>query len=278
MPIAGRGWMGADRPADLLLIAHGSRDRALQADALETHAHALRQKGAFGRVATGYLLGGPGPAEALQSLDAPCVFIVPHFMSAGYFAQTAVPAALGLEGWPPPGLTADPGLGGQVVQRPGRDGRPQRLCYCPPTGSHPDLHQVGRRLSLAACAAAGLAPGRTGLLVIGHGTARDPASAAATHRQAERLAEPGDFALVRAAFLEQAPRPTAALADMAAEEIIVLGLFAGLGRHGGEDLPALAGPAAARGQRLHFAGIIGQDAAMAELILDLIRRTQAALP
>lgn len=57
---------------------------------------------------------------------------------------------------------------------------------------------------------------------------------------AERLAATGRFGAVRAAFLEEPPALETALAAVPGP-VVVVGLFAGEGLHGGADVPQLLG-------------------------------------
>jgi sirohydrochlorin cobaltochelatase len=98
----------------------------------------------------------------------------------------------------------------------------------------------------------------------------------ALHRHAEALTASGHFAQVRAAFLEEPPLLADALRACRPLPVAVLGFFAGDGGHVREDLPALlSADRAARGEAgapLLDLGVIGDDPAMPEIILDQVAR------
>jgi sirohydrochlorin ferrochelatase len=84
---------------------------------------------------------------------------------------------------------------------------------------------------------------------------------------AARIAEAGPFAEVTTAFLGVAPSVGEAVRRIAAEHCVAVGLFADLGPHGREDV---ARAVAACGNGAVYAGPIGVDPAVAELIVDQV--------
>jgi len=235
----------------LLLIGHGSATATHPAQILETHAARLRATGLFAAVSIGVLSGEPNAAQALAALDASKIHVVPFFMSDGYFAQTALPRALG-----PAAATP-------------------RVRICAPVGSHPGLAKLIAARALRHAKAAKISPARLSLLVIGHGSRTAPASARTTRLHATAVAALRHFASVNVAFLEETPTLADALQKTPPEPLAVLGLFAAEGLHGGADVPGLI--AAARRQRdvsfppLLDLGVIGDESGMADLILAQLR-------
>jgi sirohydrochlorin cobaltochelatase len=230
----------------LLLIGHGSGRYADAARLLEHHAACLRTRGRFAEVAVGLLSGRPSVAAALSALAAATVHVVPYFIEEGYFARTAIPDAL----------------------RGAGDSRPLR--QCPPVGVHDGIAGIAQRRALEACAKAGLAASHVTLILLALGSARAPGRLMAARDHAQRLARAGAFADVRAAFLEEAPSlPNALPRD--GRPAAVIGLFLGEGGHVRGDMPRLI--AAARRHRpepLLDLGIVGDDSAMPDIILDQV--------
>ena len=230
-------------------MAHGTQRYPDAGRSLHAHAAALRAEGRFADVAVGFLNGSPAPAEALASLAASVVHVVPFFMEQGWFVREAVPRALG--------------------EVPGR-----RLHYHPPVGTHSGLAALA---AMRVQRAAGADAAHFAVLLAGHGSARAPGRPMALHRHADAVAAMGKFARVRAAFLEEPPFIQDALRDWRTLPVGVVGFFAGDGAHVREDLPALL--AAERGQRsangapVLDLGSIGDDPAMPRIIVE-----QAAVP
>ena len=232
----------------LLLIAHGATRFADAGRLVHAHAAVLRARQVFADVAVGLLNGTPPAAEALSALAPRIVHVVPFFMEQGWFVREAIPQALG-------------------------DGQGHELRYHQPVGVHPGLADLAAARVQRAC---GTGSERFAVLLAGHGSARAPGRPMALHRHAEALTASGHFAQVRAAFLEEPPLLADALRAWRTLPVAMLGFFAGDGGHVREDLPALlAAEHAARGEAgapLLDLGVIGDDPAMPEIILDQVAR------
>jgi sirohydrochlorin ferrochelatase len=75
------------RPS-LILIGHGSSSSKRAEIAIEEHANTLRLSPRFGAVQTYFLMDGDDKAKVPLGE----VFLLPFFMSDGYFVQTKVPS------------------------------------------------------------------------------------------------------------------------------------------------------------------------------------------
>lgn len=241
----------------VFLVGHGSAKSPGAMAATEAHADRLRTSGRFAEVEAGFLTGGRPVEEALDGLAAATVFIVPLFMSDGFFVRERIPERLGLTGV----LTV-------------RDGR--RLHYLPP----PALDDAFGDLVVARCAAvsAGRDPADLDVLVVGHGTVRDPASETLTRRHAARLT---GYRSVAPVFLEQEPDFIEALAR-AEDDLLVAGLFAANGYHADQDVRAALGLGAGEdartdtdGRWIGYTGAVGADPGMTEIILAQVARAAA---
>lgn len=131
------------------------------------------------------------------------------------------------------------------------------------------------RLSYAAPPADGgpKATPRPALLLIGHGSARNPHSRKPTERLAGRLAEQGAYTAVRTAFLKESPSVGEALESLAArgaEDVRVIPMFAGEGYFTRKVIPDLL-------QAANFPGRLTQTPAVGAhpRLEDIIRRRAA---
>ncbi|MFP6706801.1 MAG: hypothetical protein VCE75_12370 [Alphaproteobacteria bacterium] len=108
------------------------------------------------------------------------------------------------------------------------------------------------------------------VVLIGHGTLRDPASAQAVRMHQRALAELDIFADVEVAFLDQPPRLDHVLAHHQ-DPLIGIGLFAGEGRHGAnkmmEAFAASSGPSV-------YCGAIGRDPGLAALAVEHLKQAR----
>jgi sirohydrochlorin cobaltochelatase len=239
-------------------VGHGSSDLAVATDLLQAHAENLAARGLFGAVAAGFLRGTPSVEEALASLPQREVYVVPFFLGRGYFTEVAVPGRLNLSS------------SANCLHEVGK----RVLFYCAPVGCSPQFDVALAAMGRHACAASGLPVSSTTLLVVGHGNANLATASQTLRRHTEAVAATGEFAAVRTAFIEETPLIGEALAELTDHDVIVIGALAGLGHHALDDIPdAVAAEKARRGPGglvLAYAGIIGSDPAMADLILDRI--------
>jgi sirohydrochlorin cobaltochelatase len=166
-------------------------------------------------------------------LAAPRVFIVPLFMSEGYFSERLIPRALGM-----------PPVGKEELGRVQRQDH-QTIFYCKPVGTHERITavvlaratEVTRRFpSRPPCALA-----ETTLFVAGHGTRREPNSRRAVERQVQIIRTFGQCADVQGVFLEEDPRIDACWQLATTRTIVVVPFFISDGLHVQEDIPVLLG-------------------------------------
>jgi sirohydrochlorin cobaltochelatase len=249
--------------AALVLLGHGSTQNPESSAPTWRHADELRRRGVFGEVVCGFWKEEPGWREVLNMVDAPLVYLVPNFISEGYFTREVLPRELG--------------IAGPVTRRGSRT-----LCYCDPVGVHPSMGRL--LLRRAAEVAPGVARERTALMIVGHGTTLNENSRVAVRRQVDRLrgADTG-FAEVTDAYMEEDPLVARWDEWVSAPNVVVVPFFISDGLHSFDDIPVLLGlpprgasDAAAgaghelRGRRLFYSTAIGTDPMMADVILDQV--------
>lgn len=236
--------------AALLILAHGSEAEARARASAQAHAAAIRERALFAEVAVGFHRGTPSFREALEGLGASRVYLVPFFLSDGYYTRVSIPKALS--------------LAGSVTVRDGRT-----LVYCPPVGLNPALAGLAARRVAAACAEHGFAPAETTVIVAAHGTEKNPASGEVARGIAQAIGGPGGYARALAAFLEEPPLIAEALVAPRPGPAVVLGLFAAEGMHGEEDMRGLIDEArrSAPGSPLVYTGALGAEPEIADLIV-----------
>ena len=152
-------------------------------------AAAIRERGIFREVACCFWKEEPSLRDALLLFDEPEireVYVVPNFISEGYFTQTVIPRELELDGR----LTTRPN--GQVWK------------YCEPVGNHPAVTEL-LLLRRAREIAPGVPEAETSLFIVGHGTALNDNSAIAAKREVEKIGALGRYASVQNAYMEEAP-------------------------------------------------------------------------
>jgi len=257
--------MNAKPQAALLIVGHGSTENPDSSEPSIVHANAIRDRQIFGEVAVTFWKEEPNFRDARYSVDAEEVYVVPNFISEGYFTQTIIPRELGLTG--------------ALTERNG-----QRWKYCAPVGNHTGMTALLRRRAQEV--APDIDPSKTSLLVVGHGTGLNENSAAAAKRQADQLAAETDYAKVLNVYMEEAPLVGEWDQLTDTPNVVVVPYFISDGLHSYQDIPVLLGieeeptvaasqrevfrqnPYYLRGRTLYYASAIGTEPGFAQVILD----------
>src|SRR5204863_1805911 len=75
----------------LVLAGHGSTLNPDSAQPTHEHADTIRRRGLFAEVVCSFWKEEPSLREVLRMIDSPEVYIVPNFISEGYFTQEVIP-------------------------------------------------------------------------------------------------------------------------------------------------------------------------------------------
>ena len=237
-----------EQPA-VLLIGLGSSRRIAAGQSLNRHADALRAMDCFPEVHVAALARGDDPAALLGRVEAETVVVVPMMMCDGWIAQQVLPPL-------------------QANCR----GR-HRLMFCDPIGKHPAFGALMQQRAEDHIARSGLEAGEVTLLLIAHGTLRNPSSAATTEAHATRIRASGRFRAVATGYLDQPPSIAEALAPLAAP-ILAVGCFAAPGHHATHDVAT--GLASRPGDGVTYLGPIGEDEAVPRLVRQVVEGRLAA--
>lgn len=269
--------------AALVLLGHGSLCAAEAAEPVYQHAATLRRRGVFAQVLEGFWKLEPSLAGVLRGAFAPRVFVVPVFISEGYFSREVLPRELG--------LCAGGGGEFERVQRRG----PQTFFYTEPVGTHPAMVNVvlDRARAVVERHPFPRLPeaGEIALFLAGHGTTANENSRQAVEAQAERLRALGRFGEVHAVFLEEDPRVGDCYRLTHRRCVVVVPYFISDGPHSRVDVPRLLGepervlqarlragqapwrnPTERCGKLVWYAASVGTDPLVAEVILECVRQ------
>lgn len=255
----------ARRDAALLLVGHGSESVEGAGNGLVAHAARIRATDLFGSVEAGFLNGAPDLETALARISERIVYVVPFFMGEGYFTRAAIPRRLGLTG-------AESRVEGRVLR------------YCAPVGCDDIFAGVLCAHAERACAASGLEPARTTLVLVGHGNPHSSESSRALRRHASVLGRDGPFEVVETAFIEEEPLLAPVLRGSAGRDVVAVGVLAGEGKHTVEDVPNLVRDEQGRRREadepgaLLYAGVIGPAPEMVGLILRQVEAFDRGAP
>lgn len=253
----------------LVIVGHGSTVNPDSSAPTFDHAEEILRRGVFGEVHCCFWKEEPSMRQVLHMVEREEVYVVPNFISEGYFTRTVIPRELGLTG----PVTQ---LGSRTVK------------YCEPVGSHPRMTEL--LLHRAEQVAPGIDPQETSVFIVGHGTDLNDNSAVAAKREVERIAALGKYREVRNAYMEEDPLIAKWDELSTSPNVIVVPFFIADGLHSYEDIPVLLGiadsslgtisanqqevfrrnPYHLRGRTLYYASAIGTEPLFADLILEQV--------
>jgi sirohydrochlorin cobaltochelatase len=214
----------------LLIVAHGSTVNPDSSIPTLAHAAEIRRRKIFANVSCAFWKEEPSLRDAMFLFDPRLirtVYVVPNFISEGYFTQRVVPRELELNG------TTTARSNGQTWK------------YCEPVGNHPAMTEL--LLKRAREVAPGIDPGETSLLIVAHGTDLNENSAVAAKREAEKIRGLGKFAEVLNVYMEEQPLVSAWWKLTKTRNVVVVPFFISDGLHSYEDIPRLIGIVVAAG-------------------------------
>jgi sirohydrochlorin cobaltochelatase len=227
----------AFQDATLVLIGHGSTLNAESAEPTYQHADALRRRGIFAEVLEAFWKQEPGIAGVLRGVFTLRVFVVPLFISEGYFTEEIIPRELGL---PQKGETVF-----ERVQRKQVNGREMLVHYCGPIGTHESMTEVliarARGIIEKYPFPRAPKPSETALFIAGHGTGNNENSRKAIERQVALIRERKLYAEVHAVFMEEEPRVGDCYKIAEGRYIVMVPFFISDGLHSYEDIPVMLG-------------------------------------
>src|SRR3954453_9414461 len=265
--------------AALLVVAHGSTVNPDSSAPTLAHAAEIRRRNMFTEVECAFWKEEPSLRDAVFLFEPESireVYVVPNFISEGYFTQTVVPREIELNG------PTTKRLSGQTWN------------YCQPVGNHPMMTDL--LLKRAREIAPNPVPAETSLLIVAHGTDLNENSAVAAKREAEKIRALERYAAVLNVYMEESPLVSDWQKLTKTRNVVVVPFFVSDGLHSYEDIPILLGIAGAasvdRGQpgsspsaaahgeifrrnpyrigdrNLFYAPSIGTDAGFADIIID----------
>jgi len=260
----------------LVIVAHGSHLNPDASTPTYEHADTVRSTGAFDEVRTAFWKEEPSFREVLRTVDADEVFVVPLFISEGYFTEQVIPRELRLEGWSSDAWDSD-GTAATHATFAATD-VDATIHYCGPTGTHDAMTDVIVRRAETVTGDPDIGDG-VGLAVVGHGTERNENSAKAIEYHADRVCERDRFGEVRALFMDEDPEVDDLTDHMESDDVVLVPLFIADGYHTQEDIPEDVGltddyregydvPADVDGTRVWYAGAVGTEPLMAEVVLE----------
>jgi sirohydrochlorin cobaltochelatase len=275
--------------AVLVVLGHGTTQNENSAGPVRQHAAELRRRNIFAAVREAFWKQDPQIKQVLGEISAPRVFIVPLFISAGYFSNVVIPRELG---FPEPSslnpLSSEASGQRRIVTHH------SSLFYCQPVGTHDSMTGVllarAREVVEQFPFPRAPKPKDVTLFIAGHGTEKNDNSRQAIERQVGSLRALNLYADVHAIYLEESPRIADGYALARTKNLVVVPFFISDGLHTQEDIPVLLGeakgsveqrlaagqpawrnPTEKNGRLVWYSAAIGSEPHLADVILERVR-------
>lgn len=262
----------------LVLLGHGTELNAGSAIPVNQHADELRRRNIFSAVLPAFWKQSPQIKEVLAEISTPFAFIVPFFISEGYFSAQVIPAELGFD-YPSKLICSWQGC---------------TFIYCHPVGLHSSMTKVilSRATAIVQQFPFPRIPQSKDitLFIAGHGTGRHSASRKSVDDQVKIIRGMNIYADVHAIFMEDSPRIEDCYKLAATKNLVVVPLFMSNGLHVVEDIPVLLGepaeyvrkrlkenqptwrnPSEIRDKLVWYSSAVGTEPLMADVILEQVR-------
>jgi sirohydrochlorin cobaltochelatase len=262
--------------AALVVLGHGTTQNDGSAAPVYQHAAELRRRKIFADVREAFWKQEPQIKKVLPEISASRVFIVPLFISEGYFSDEVIPRELG--------FSKNSTLNTQH----------STIFYCQPVGSHDSMTRVllARANEIVETFPFPRAPKPKDitLFIAGHGTEKNANSRKAIERQVELIRVMNLYAGVHVIFMEESPKIADCYKLARTKNLVVVPFFISDGLHTQEDIPVLLGeakkvieqrlatgqptwrnPTAKNGRLVWYAPAIGSEPHIADVILERVR-------
>jgi sirohydrochlorin cobaltochelatase len=244
----------------LIIVGHGSHLNEDSSLPVYEHAARIRERfgGEFDEVVECFWKEEPSMRHVLDTVEAEDVYVVPAFISEGYFTQQVIPRELGLT---------------SLVTRKG--GKTVR--YAGPLGTYQGMVEVILERVEGLLHGKEIPPGRRALVLLGHGTDLNKSSGGVIYLNADRIRTRNLYDVVKVGFLDQDPEIGEVVENIEAENVVLIPVFIAEGWHTRETIPedlGLTGEVTARnGKTIFYGAPVGTHPSMAGLIAARARET-----
>jgi len=268
--------------ATLILLGHGTTLNADSSAPIYQHASELRRRKAFAEVREAFWKQEPSVADVMGKAATERVFVVPLFISEGYFSEDVIPQGLGFRKPGEMDWSRSIHKGNQI------------LFYCKPVGTHERMTEVllARAREVIERFPFPRAPKAedTTLFIDGHGTEQNENSRKVIEKQVELIRQLNVYSAVHAVFLEEEPRIASCYQLAETRSIVLVPFFISDGLHAQEDIPILLGeternvrqrlqqgqptwrnPTEKKGKLVWYSRSVGSEPSLAEVILERVR-------
>ena len=250
----------------LVIVGHGSHLNEDSSLPVYEHASRIRERfgGEYDEVVECFWKEEPSMRHVLDTVESEDVYVVPAFISEGYFTQQVIPRELGLTG--------------PVTRKAGKTIR-----YAGPLGTFEGMADVILERVEDLLRGKEVPPGRRALVLLGHGTDLNKSSGGVIYLNAGRIRERGLYNLVEVGFLDQEPEIGEVVENVEAENVILIPVFIAEGWHTRETIPedlGLTGEVTIKAtpsgsnKTIFYGAPVGTHPSMAALVAARARETE----
>ncbi len=211
--------MSDSYPCSLVLAAHGSQAESNSNQPVFDLAAQIASQQIFSEVTPAFLHGDPHIDRVLDCLPIGDVIVIPVMTSQGYFSRTVVPERL--------------------AQNGSHD--LHRVLITPVLGTHPRISELVSDRITSAMESFALTDGDAIVVLVGHGTSRNPDSSKTTYELATRIREHLPDINLQVGFLDQEPMLDEVVSRITAPNRLVIPFLISRGPHATVDVPAAFG-------------------------------------
>ena len=263
--------------AALVVLGHGSTQNENSAAPVFQHAAELRRRKIFAAVREAFWKQEPQIKKVLPEISAPRVFIVPLFISEGWFSTEVIPRELGFAPASQPSTL-----------------NTQPFFTASPSGTHESMTEVilsrAKEIVEQFPFPRAPMPEDITLFIAGHGTEKNENSRKAIERQVELIHAMNRYAGVHVIFMEESPRIADCYQLARTKNLVVVPFFISDGLHTQEDIPVMLGeakpvveqrlaagqpvwrnPTEKNGRLVWYSSAVGGEPHLADVILERVR-------
>lgn len=203
----------------VILAAHGSMATADANQPLFDLARQIQDSGIFSVVTPAFLNGNPEISKVFAELPAGDVVIIPVMTSAGYYLNQVIPK--------------------KFAQNPGLEN--YRVFMTAPLGTHSKLPCLVIERVQILFRLLGLSADDTSVIIVGHGTRRNPDSGRTTEHLADQIRQHLTDHEIRVAFIDQDPTIERVIGEIHKPNMLVVPFLISRGPHTTVDVPEAFG-------------------------------------
>ncbi len=237
----------------LIIVGHGSHTDPKSDQPIFDNADRIRKRNIFNEVRETFWKEEPSLREVIRTLRSEKIYIVPLFISKGYFVENVIPRELRLVNEYK-----------KIVDK--------EIHYTHPIGTHKDITEL-----LIKKVKNKTQDKNIGIAVVGHGTERNSNSSRTIYYHVERIKNNTGFNEVKPFFLDEKPYVDNLIDSFKNNKIAIIPAFISDGPHTRKDIPERIGindeKQKINGKELFYLDSIGNHKEITDIIIKRVKES-----